>query len=351
MKDIKHQIEKLEEEGYIISSRHPYLPLTIYNYSVKTQYEKYWNDITLMCRGLVIDDNGKIVARPFPKFFNMEEEEVNLPDLPYEVYEKVDGSLGIFFWYENFPVFASRGSFTTEQAVKGFELLKKLPYHDLSHFHTYMFEIVYPENRIVVNYGSEEKLVLLGVIKNSNGQEVPRKNIEEHLGEHFELVNVYNYSESFIHLKSLNNPNSEGFVIRFSNGYRIKIKFADYVRLHALMTNITNRTIWEALKDGIDILELIKDTPDEYYNKIHSYVKDLRYANYSIREYYGKCHDSFRFGKYGDKEPEPNKKQYAEFVHSNIKKELHFIMFLLWNRKNCEDAIWKLIKPSTLKKF
>lgn len=144
----KVRLDQLVDEGWLISQVHPTLDLTIYNYSQKTQYESYWTPETLMCRGLVMNSAGKVVARPFGKFFNSSEHAPEeIPELPFEVYEKMDGSLGIFFWYSNesglYPVFASRGSFTSDQAVKGWEMLQKLPYRELAYGHTHMFEIIY----------------------------------------------------------------------------------------------------------------------------------------------------------------------------------------------------------------
>lgn len=153
MEITKENLDHLVEEGWLISQTHPKLDLTIYNYSQKTQYDGYWNEATLTCRGLVMNSKGDIVARPFPKFFNSTEHTADeIPRLPFDVYEKMDGSLGIFFWYidENgaHPVFASRGSFTSEQAVKGWELLQKYPYNDLHPFHTYLFEIIYGNSEL-----------------------------------------------------------------------------------------------------------------------------------------------------------------------------------------------------------
>ena len=42
-----------------------------------------------MCRGLVTDNEGNIVARPFRKFFNMEEGKHTSTD-NFKVYEKIN---------------------------------------------------------------------------------------------------------------------------------------------------------------------------------------------------------------------------------------------------------------------
>ena len=56
-------------------------------------------------------------------------------------------------------------------------------------------------------------------------------------------------------------------------------------------------------------------------------------------------HDGFRYGKYGDVDPEPTKKEYAEFVMKNIKEGLRGVMFQMWDKKDYDETIWKLIRP------
>ena len=160
------------EKGLLIKQTHPTLPLTIWNYSRTCQYDRLWDDVTMACRGLVTDDAGKIIAKPFPKFFNYEEHTAEeIPNELFDVYEKMDGSLGICFYYNNEWHMATRGSFTSEQAIKGKELLGKYNFEKLHTDYTYLFEIIYKENRIVCNYDFED-VVLLGVINTKTGIEV-----------------------------------------------------------------------------------------------------------------------------------------------------------------------------------
>ncbi len=62
-------LNKYHEDNLVYKQVHPTLPLTIWNYSEKVQYDNLWDDITLQTRGLVTDDKGNVVARPFKKFF------------------------------------------------------------------------------------------------------------------------------------------------------------------------------------------------------------------------------------------------------------------------------------------
>ena len=169
-------INKYVEDGLVVRQNHPEYPISIYNYSRMCQYEGKWDDITLACRGLVLDNEGNVLAKPFPKFFNYEELEgmtfrpSKIPNESFDVFEKMDGSLGILFNYEGEWIMATRGSFTSDQAVRGMEMLLKLPYERLNEGCTYLFEIIYKENRIVVDYDYED-LVLLGIVDNADGYE------------------------------------------------------------------------------------------------------------------------------------------------------------------------------------
>jgi len=338
----KDKLDKLVEEGWLISQVHPSLDLTIYNYSQKTQYDKMWNEETLSCRGLVLDSKGNVVARPFKKFFNLSEVEEEIPDLPFEVFEKMDGSLGIFFWYNENPIFASRGSFTSDQSKVGWEILKEMDYENLKKGVTYLFEIIYPENRIVVDYGDQEKLVLLGAIETSTGEEIPYSGIGENL-ERFELVRKWSNKKSISELAKENDLIREGYVLKFSNGFRVKVKFEEYCRLHKIITNVSNIDIWEKLKDGLPLNEIVDKVPDEFYGWVKNTENRLREEFQDILSDSEKILYSIK-KKLGDSE----RKVYAE----EIKKEINSgILFNLLDGRNPDQAIWKLVRPKWSKPF
>ena len=61
------------ENGLLSKQSHPSLPLTIWNYTDKVQYDGLWDDVTLQCRGLITENvTGSVLVRPFNKFFNYE---------------------------------------------------------------------------------------------------------------------------------------------------------------------------------------------------------------------------------------------------------------------------------------
>jgi RNA ligase len=146
-------------------------------------------------------------------------------------------------------------------------------------------------------------------------------------------------------LKGKVEQNAEGFVVRFSNGDRMKIKGEEYLRLHKIMTNISTTGVWEHLSNGGDINELLKDVPDEFYNKVKEYADRLKYGFYQVSEHCGKSHDYFRYGKYGDREFEPTKKQFAEHVLQHSHPPYRPVMFAMWDGKPYEKLIWNILKP------
>lgn len=344
-------LNKYYEEGLVYKQVHPTLPLTIWNYSEKVQYENLWDEITLQTRGLVTDDKGNVVAKPYRKFFNMEEGK-HTPTPDFEVYDKLDGSLGILFNYEGEWVFATRGSFNSDQSIKGLELLQKYDYYKLHKDYTYLFEIIYNDNRIVVKYPYED-VILLGMIETKTGYDVDLynegvdlrlKNLINNIG--INIVKKYDGIKDYSILKSMIKDDEEGYVVKFSNGDRMKIKGEEYLRLHKIMTNVSTTSVWEMLSEGNDVLDLLKDVPDEFYNKIKMYVKDLRYNHYRYGEYAGKIYQYFRYGKYGDVEPEPSKKEFALHLDNcKVHPKIKSICFAMWDGKDYDKIIWKLLKP------
>jgi T4 RnlA family RNA ligase len=339
-------LEKYYNDGLVYKQVHPTLPLTIWNYSEKVQYESLWDDITLQTRGLVTDDKGNVVARPFKKFFNIEEGK-HTPTSEFDVYAKMDGSLGILFNYEGEWVMATRGSFTSDQAIKGMEMLSKYDYNRLNKGYTYLFEIIFANNRIVCRYSFED-VVLLGVIETSTGYEVNiydgendvrLRNLINNLG--FQVVKKYDGIKDYSVLKGMIRDDEEGYVVRFSNGDRMKVKGEEYLRLHKIMTNVSTTAIWEVLSSGGNMDDLLKDVPDEFYKKIKEYVKQLRYQYWSVQEHAGKYFDNL-YESYDRELPE--KAKYAEWV-KQFDKHLHPILFRMYDNKDYSSYIWKLIKP------
>lgn len=333
-------LNKYIEDGLLECQSHPTLPLKIYNYSRDCQFEKKWDEITLAMRGTVLDDRGVLIAKSYNKFFNIEE----IPTIPneeFDVYEKLDGSLGIFFNYNGEWIFASKGSFTSEQAIKGKEIFdKKYSHIQLYDTITYVFEIIYPENRIVVSY-PEEDVVLTGAFVGTT-----ELDIDMYFFDGLTRVKKYFGLTDINQMKSMIKNNQEGFVIKFhQSGIRAKIKGEEYVRLHRLLTNFSNVDIWECLKNGTDFNEFLEKVPDEFDLWVKN-TKDKLERGYDTIEQ--KAKDLF----YGDnyKGLSTDKKEYAMWVKEQP-RQLQPILFSLFNGKDYSQTIWRMLRPDYQKPF
>ncbi len=357
-------LHRYYEDGLLYKQTHPTLPLTIWNYTEKVQYEGLWDEVTLSCRGLITEDTtGKILVRPFKKFFNYEEligKDV-IPSKGDYVYiqEKMDGSLGILFNYNNEWIMVTRGSFTSDQAIKGLEILKSK--YILDTFEpsvAYLCEIIYPENRIVVDYKKEKVMFLSASInwgfngwKESDDSELHwttacayfrmsgiKKSDIVKTEQHFNFSD-----ELYKSLKEKNEKNKEGFVLRFHPGnFRMKIKFEEYVRLHKIMTNLSTTAVWEVLSNGGNMDDLLKNVPDEFYDKIKEYENILK-DEFSIlmKEY------EWIFNKVKNVYFEVNQKEFnrAEFAMLAKRYKHPSLLFGMLDGKDVSQNIWKIVKP------
>jgi hypothetical protein len=328
-------LNKMIEEGYVNEQTHPNHDLFIYNYAPKTQYERVWNEVTLACRGLILDGKGNIVARPFTKFFNLGEiENQVIPNEPFEVFEKMDGSLGILYWIDNQAFIATRGSFMGEQAVKGSAILVD-KYSEIlrgvDKSKTYLFEIIYPENRIVVNYGDTEDLVLIAIIDNATGADEPLQDIG------FPMVQQYHGIKDIHTLQNLAEDNREGFVIKYKNGLRVKVKFEEYMRIHRIVTQVSNINIWEYLSTNMPFDQILDRVPDEFYDWVKKTSTDLQNKYQSIEN---QCKTDFKTFD--------TRKEAALYFQTCASPA---VLFKMLDDKPYSDVIWKMLKPKFQKPF
>lgn len=326
-------VEEQVRGGYISKQRHRMAPLTIYNYTHKCQYDWHWTPETMACRGLIVADDGQIVARPFPKFFSVEQLNGNLPSGPFEVYDKLDGSLGILYFIGERPRIATRGSFTSEQSEYANDILDRR-YRDACFRPglTYLFEIIHPLNRIVVNYGDMEDLILLAIIETATGKDMPLEEIG------FPIAKRYDGIGDFAELAALEDSNKEGFVVRFvESGQRVKMKFAEYKRLHRLLTGLSARGIWEAMQTPEGLQPIIDRVPDEFYEWVRTVEAQLK-AEYAAIE--DQCKDDFK--DLGDRKT--TALYFKTCPHPAI-------LFNMLDGKNYAPLIWKAIYPEASRPF
>jgi RNA ligase len=261
------------DSGHIRVQRHPEKStLCILNYTEKVQFERAWTPETLACRGMIVDEaTGRVLARPFAKFFNHDEPEASGVDTSGAVVvtDKMDGSLGILYHDGEDWAIATRGSFASEQAIHATKIWREryngwVPPNG----YTALFEIVYPSNRIVVDYGQADDLFLLGAVEIGTGETLSPVDTSCHapdvwMGPSAQTFQFTSYAEA---LAAEPRPNAEGYVLHFIEpDTRVKWKQEDYKALHKIITGWNERTIWELLKGGKKLADIAENLPDEFH--------------------------------------------------------------------------------------
>ena len=321
------KISELEHDGLVQMKKHPEYPLFLLNYTSKTQFKHRWCNELIHARGLVVTEDGEIIARPLPKFFNHYEitDWYQQQDKNYELYDKMDGSLGIMFHYEDKRIFCTRGSFISEQAVKSEELFKsKYNNVKINKECTYCFEVIYPENKIVVDYDDLEDLFLISITHTKTGKEF----IIENTG--FKTVNkIETNGVPFDELIKYDIPNKEGYVMKF-NHLRVKIKFDNYIASHRGKT-LSRDTIKRSMKKMENIN--LANIPDECHPEVREIMHEME--------------EIFNIKKH------MLESEYADIVKVNVstrdvieaikQSDYSSILFAIYRGKPYDKLIWKLV--------
>jgi RNA ligase len=274
-------LRQYEADGWVRSSRHPILPLTIFTYTHAAQYENHWDDVIKIARGLVFDDLGNLVQVPMSKMFN--QSDPNSPqwgNRQFTAYDKMDGSLILVTMWAGNKVISTKGSFTSPMAIDAERFLEG--WQPPEGF-TVFFEYIVPENRIVVDYGDYEGLWLLGAVRHDTGYDgYSPAEVVEATGWYgdFCVPRTFNMGNMIRTISDVENGEGrEGFVVVIDMGEgrpteRFKMKFAKYVEMHALMSGLTNKRVWEMVRDG-DVDKASKVFPDETFQIIVDYHQEL----------------------------------------------------------------------------
>ena len=229
---------------------HPKLPLVGLNYGNAQQLlrgrSEGWTDALRYCRGIVFDYSGRLIALPYAKFFNLfnhEHPEADIPpDGPFEATIKLDGHLGIIFHYADKWHLTTHGSFVSRSAKLGQEMLDKSISNQRVVSHdpeseaprrTILVEIIHPSTRIRCDYHGHQGLVLTGVrdrvdFTDYNYEQLARmaKNSGMHVTE---IWRDFSLEELRREVAEQKPRDREGFVLRWPDGTRGKLKYQHYL--------------------------------------------------------------------------------------------------------------------------
>lgn len=353
-------VEKLEDHittGIVERKRHAVLPLNILCYSRRATYEDIWDDITTKTRGLVVADDGTIIARPFEKFFNIgtsyrpETWPSNLTFDPPIVLEKLDGSLGILWEYDGFTGVASKGSFNSDHAQWATAwYLKNCKNPQWPVGFTPVFEMICQSvQKHVVLYDIPDQLILLALVNNETGEEVDYNTLY-----HYAFLNGLKTADVFA--KSVGDvlnedrPNKEGYVLSWpvkgKPPLKIKVKHETFLKLQKIVHAATPKNILEEMAKGNrEIIETWK-------NSLSPELADF------VREWSEKFFVSFgtiltrakAIVDVGKERGFETRKEFAYwFINGDQFKEPEgnrpyaAVCFNLLDRESASDNAWKLV--------
>lgn len=306
------------------------------------------------CRGLAFDtETGKLVSRPFHKFFNVgEREEMDIASLgfsyPHVVLDKVDGSMvrpvptkyGIR-WATKMGI--TDTAMLTETWLVGRDNYYQMAEYCMQQGLTPIFEYVSPENRIVVDYGRRD-MILLAIRHNQTGDYTSYEGLLK-FGEDFDIPVVRAYgsvsgdpSAYVSHIKD-SSDFDEGIVIRWENGHMAKVKTETYVALHKIKeSGRTERTLVMAILES-QIDDMLAIVTPEVRKSVENYVEGFwRYMDSLGREAmarYLEIRDRF-----------DTKKDFAIWSQDELSPLDRGIVFGLWDGKlaNGEAVAMQILK-------
>lgn len=356
-------IELLKEHlanGIIRRQVHPQYPrLFIYNYTEQAQFQRIWDAATNVCRGLIVEGEefdgpgacDRVIARGFNKFHNLNTEyvpetmEANLPKEVPLVTTKLDGSMGILYQYDGKVWMATRGSFASDQAKWATDWIRErlVAFDWVEQSKTAVFEVIFKENRIVVDYDFEG-CVLIGGMENASGKEVSREELED-FARLNNLPIVQKFNKTLAECAAEDNPNEEGYVLTYaSTGLKVKVKFAEYVRLHRVLTGLNPKAIWELLAkkadSTVDLWVHDEKMPDGFKKWLSGWVVQLR-ERYAAIEAQAK--------EVFVAKPEGTRKDVALYFQKT--PQLCSVLFAMLDGKQYDEIIWDKIKPKASDTF
>lgn len=244
-----------------------------FKYTTNTVYSEDWDNVSLHARGIVFDyTTGEVLARPFDKFFNLGEminvetgelkpiagyvkQHLGFDNLSgdykhqkFRVMDKLDGSLGIAFWTGTDWYVKTAGSFESDQAKwanEWFDMTIDSTVLDKSK--TYLFEIIYNEDKHPIEYDFEG-LVLLGIVDTKTGIEEPLSEILRVAKElnirHADVIELDDFDKVVEYAKKLPKT-KEGVVITFENGFKLKVKGDEFLELQKIFHFLTKDVVYE----------------------------------------------------------------------------------------------------------
>lgn len=238
-----------------------------------------WTEETLHFRSLLVNSDGQVISSGLKKFFNWGEQP-NIHPVPTslkgcEIIEKLDGSLLTVSRYKGEFIARTRGTVLACDTLNNGEEIEhfKLKYPKVfsadkgdTWDHSLIFEWTTPTNKIILSYGDEPELHLIGCISHTDfslTSQVELNSLADQLG--VRRPKTYSFDSLQDCLKVVEDfKGLEGICLYSKNGQRIhKIKSAHYLALHRMKSNLSS------IDKVVDVFyEIGKPTYVDFYDYI-----------------------------------------------------------------------------------
>lgn len=339
-KQYLEQLDKLVDEGLLKKTETD--KLVQYNYTDLCAYTNQWNEYTIENRGNIYEkETGKLICKGMPKFFNFdqlsEEEQERLKKrTDFTVSIKYDGCLGFIYKYDGTIMCNSRGSFNSFVTEQMYKIINQYRNIDtfVSNGYNLIVEVICPETKIIVDYKGVTEFRLITAYR--NGKEISR----EHLVQISYLTDIPIVSSAGMSLQELfiwqrtHDYTEEGFVLRYSDNYRVKIKSNDYLRIASAAHNLNMRTVWKNMRDNV-IDSYLTGLPDELYKTGQEYYLALLKERTTILD---------EANKIAEQVKHLDNKQLGLYFKDNPNK-YSGIVFNIRNNKPVDGIIIRMIEP------
>lgn len=311
------------------------------------------------CRGIKYDlATRRIISRPYHKFFNINEKletQIKAIDwtLPHVVLEKLDGSMLTPFLDKNQDkMFWMTKRGVTEISLKASGFFIEHPHYEafcramIADDLTPIFEWCTRTQRIIIDYGPVDRMVLTGVRDNVTG-EYMRYDAMVALAEQWKLdvVKTVNLTvtdpNAFVeHVRDLKDE--EGYIVRFDDGRMFKIKGEWYCRIHKTMDVLK----WE--KDVLTLIlkEEIDDAKPFLSESMRSAVD--RYQADVIKAMMSRAEDIYWYVVASRDNLNGSKKKFVEQTMASSWSNLFGVVFSAWDHNKTVQEIYEEMVKNVL---
>lgn len=316
---------------------------SLFNEGADRTFDDFWkiyDGFYMECRSVTLNiKKDELVLTPFRKFRNLNEcEENSLENIremiknaqSVEISNKLDGSMQSARYYNGQIIMSGSQSLNPDNSWRlkdGYRMLKENSVYSrmLKDFpnYTFIFEYISLKDAHVVKYKKEQEgLYLIGIRDTDTGYEHSYANILRIASKYnIPTTEVFNTTldEVINNLDKKKSDEAEGFVLNI-DGYKVKIKYDDYVLMHRLLGTISSsNVIIKSIADG-NFDDLLSKVPNSYKDRVMKIAQTVfDYVNNTEKEAEFLYQEALNYS-FGDK------KEFMCWVNKNVPKEImHYV--------------------------